>query len=171
MHFKTYIQRSRLFLYPILEIPFDSLIKPVMTYLATDKDNIGEVQSIILKYKQENTEEYYKFRNDLLEHPRFDKHKVLIKYDIITFNLSDYKDDIQFLIQGKYSMFSEELKRKIKMFYNEKELGASIIDSYLYPEKYHKYYADYYSVSVDVMKEAHETFGPPLMSKEIIKLN
>ena len=171
MHFKTYIQRSRLFLYPILEIPFDSPIKPMMTYLARQGEDLGEVQSIILKYKQEHTEEYYTFRNNLLEHPRFSGHKVLIKYDVITFNLSDYKDDIQFLIQGKYSMFSEELKGKIKMFYNEKELSVSIIDSYLYPEKYHKYYSDYYSVPIDVIKEAHETFGPPTMSKEIIKLN
>lgn len=170
MHFKTYIQRSRLFLYPLLEIPFHSNVKPLMTYLAESEDNLGEVQSIILKYTREHTDEYYNFRNNLLLHPRFKKHKVTIKYDIVILDLSDYKDDIQFLIEGKYSMFSEEVKRKIKTFYNEKELGASIIDSYLYPESYHQYYANYYSVPIEMIKEAHETFGPPIMSKEIIKL-
>jgi hypothetical protein len=56
------------------------------------------------------------------------------------FDFTKLKTDWEYFLQGKYSKLSPDLKKKIRAFFGTNNLGY--IDSFLYPERYFKMYAE-----------------------------
>jgi len=162
-----YIQKSKLLLFPLLELPKDS-VKAKTTFLAYK----GKVEitdpSIICVYERTHPD-YYDFRNNILfKHPMFD---IMIRgfdYDYIVFNLKEFKKDYSRFLTGKYSKISMESKRIIKDHYDGTRLGPLMLDTHLNPSDYHEVYANEFGVDVDYVRKAHETLDAPDLEKETL---
>jgi len=167
---KTYLQKSNVILYPLLQIPITARYKPEVTYISSKKYSTDDCVLICI-YKSEATPEFYDFRNkELCAHPLYLEHQVKIGENIIVFNLkNDYQKDFALFLDGKYSKISSKTKKEITKYYSSNELGSVLLDTHLHPEAYHEYYANCFNVSVELIKNNFETLSPPDLEKE--KLN
>lgn len=162
-----YVQKSKLMLFPLLQLPKDS-VKAKTTYLAyKDKVSVDDA-SIVCAYER-NHEDYYDFRNNVLfKHPMFVVMHRGFDYDFIVFDLKDFKKDYDVFLTGGYSKISMESKRMIKDHYNGTRLGPLLLDTHLNPSDYHEVYANEFGVDVDYVRKAHETLDSPDLEKESV---
>lgn len=162
-----YIQKSRLMLFPILQLEHN-LIKPDNTYLAyKDKVKIEDSCLVCVYKRNYHDDAYFEYReNVLLKHDLFKELITTIDYDVIIFNLIEYKKDIEKFVNGKYSTLSPKVKHLIKECYKETILGSLMMETHLNPEDYHEYYAKEYGVNLEFVKETYETLSPPDLIKE-----
>lgn len=161
-----YIQKSKLMLYPWLELPKTEL-QPHKTYIAYKHQIKFDDHKLICMYKRLNDEKYYKYRNDALKnHPLFIEHIRSTIYDFIIFDLSKYKEDWNYFMKGKYSKFSKETKALIMKAYDNTEIGPLLLDTHLNPAYYHELYAQELGADIDILKKTYETLSPPDLEKE-----
>jgi hypothetical protein len=80
---------------------------------------LGENNTLYLMYRFAKTDYYGELEKRLLNHPRLVKMNNSIPgYDIFIYTIPEqHKDDVELFKKGKYSKLSEELKKKIKVFY------------------------------------------------------
>ena len=117
--YRKYFQKSKIFLYPILDIKKGSNIIPSQTYLGWKDKYIPEDMKLVCVYNTANTPTYLHFeKQTLLKHNRLcDFCKVDSTTSIYIFDFSDLKSDWHYLLNGAYSKINDELKRKnIKLF-------------------------------------------------------
>jgi hypothetical protein len=166
----TYLQKSHVILYPLLELTHTAEFKPVETYVSSPINDTSDCVLVCI-YKTENTQSFYDFRNNVLnQHPLFISGVVTLDKNIIRFNLKDqFKEDFLVFLQGKYSKLSEKAKGLIKKHYQETEMGKLVIDTHLDPEAYHKHYADYFNVPIELIQNNFETLTPPDLELEQLK--
>jgi hypothetical protein len=169
----VYIQKSKLLLYPLLDIPKDYL-QPVTSYSFSKKKGIApEDYLLICKYKRDYSEEYFERRKELFAHEYFEDIFRGSEHDYLIFNLTRYKKDIALFYKGKYSELSMTTKNAIYAYYNSTKVGPMFIDMHLNPERYHEMFACHFEEDekgqdklLESIREAHETLNPPDMEKE-----
>tara|TARA_R110001592_G_scaffold148167_3_gene372884 strand:- start:9431 stop:9943 length:513 start_codon:yes stop_codon:yes gene_type:complete len=161
-----YVQKSKLLLYPLLQLPID-VIKPKTTYLAY-KDKYGPKDyKLICAYKRENNEEYYKVRNEILfKNNFFIEHILGLEYDYLVFTIKKYSIDYDFFLKGEYSKLKPNTKRIILESYSSTKLGPALLDTHLNPENGHALYAKELMIDIEDLRLVYETLDPPDMSKE-----
>jgi len=78
---------------------------------------------LCLMYRFAKTDYYGELEKRLYNHPRLVKmNNTIPGYDVFIYSIPEqHKDDIETFKQGKYSKLSEELKKKIKVFYSLSE--------------------------------------------------
>lgn len=170
--YREYFQKSRVFLYPALEIRRGG-ITPIQTYVSwTDQIDHTDMKLICL----------YHIRDDV-EYRVFEKHKLLgnrlfeqfIETDnnqgIYIFDFSEFKQDWKYFLEGKYSKLSVKLKKHIKDFFRTNNSHYVYIESYLEPHKYYNLYADLLGVTERVLKEVVELTEKPLLEKETFEFS
>jgi hypothetical protein len=165
--YSKYFQKSKIFLYPLLEIKRGSIV-PTETYLSWGDSYGPEDMKLVCIYKPEDTDKYNNFeKNVLLKHTRLlDYVKVDSEHTIFTFDFSDYENEWKHFIAGKYSMMDDSVKRKI-LNYFEKHSGNHVyVESYLYPEKYASKYAELLNVPVELLISVGELCDKPNLEKE-----
>lgn len=169
---KEYFQKSRIFLYPMLEIKKGSTILPEQTYLAWEELINPEDRKLICLYSMENTDMFKTFeRSKLFGNRKFDNF-MQSKNDkgIYIFTLDDIKEDFDLFIQGKYSLTSDVFKNKILNYYGQNSTSYEIVMSYLYPEKYFETYSKLLNVDVNLLKSVGELCAPINFEKETLTL-
>jgi hypothetical protein len=173
--YKDYFQKSRIFLYPVLEIKRGVSVTPIQTHA------LWEGKYTVADMKLTNV---YTLRNDP-EFKAFEKSKLFgNKLFCNFFELSDGKGayvfdfsknekDWNHFVEGKYSKLSQAHKLKIQQFYGKHHYAY--IQSYLYPEKYFSIYADILTVSskdhaqmYKLLKQVGELCEKPDWEKETL---
>ena len=165
--YRKYFQKSKIFLYPLLDIKRGTKIVPSETYLGWNESYTPEDMKLVCVYNTTNSD-YEQFEKTvLLKHTRISDYiKVDEKKCIITFDFSDLGEDWFHFVNGKYSQININLKRKIIGFFDESTGNYIYVYSYLFPEKFFARYAEILDVPVDLLKSVGELCDKPDLDKE-----
>jgi len=169
--YTKYFQKSRSFLYPALGIRRTSSHTPTGTYIAVDKLVPPEDMKLICTFKENNTEGFKSFEQQMiLSNPLFLNIVHIQDYTMYLFDFSTHQDDWFNFIMGKYSRFSVPLKKAIKTHYGETTSEYKYMDTYLYPEKYFAVYAKLLEIDAAVLSTVGELCDACDMEKETLKI-
>lgn len=175
--YTEYTQKSKLFLYPGLDIKRGSDVTPIDTYVSWDGLYSLEDCKLICVYhirKDSNFKSFEKIK--LMNNPRFyDFHYLGNDKGAYVFDFSDLKEDFKHIVESRYSKISETYKKKILSYYTGVKAHKEYMESYLYPEKHYDTYAKLLSVSnpeplKQALKETVELCTKIDLEKENLKL-
>jgi len=166
--YRKYFQKSKIFMYPLLDIKRGSLAVPTETYTSWKSKYTSEDAKLVCVYHTSSSPEYIQFENNvLMKHTRLcDYIQVDSTTSVFIFDFSDLKNDWGHFINGQYSKISENQKRKILNYFNDNSANHVYVESYLFPEKYRQDYADLLDVSLSLLEEAVELCDKPDILKE-----
>lgn len=170
--YKKYFQKSKIFLYPLLDIKRGTSVVPTETYVSWGEFCSTEDMKLICVYHSRTDAEYMNFeKNVLLKHSRLcDYVKADAVTSIFTFDFSDLSDDWDHFINGRYSKMDVRIKRRILDFFDSNSGNYFYVNSYLFPLTNHAVYAELLDVSIDLIKEVHELCDKPDFDKENLVL-
>jgi hypothetical protein len=165
--YRKYFQKSKIFLYPLLDIKRGTKIVPTETYLGWNSSYSPEDMKLICIYDTAIAD-YKEFeRAVLLKHTRLSDYvKVNDNTCVITFDFSDLSEDWFHFVNGTYSQISVNVKRKILGFFDKSTGNYIYVYSYLFPEKFFDRYAEILDVSVELLKSVGELCDKPDLDKE-----
>ena len=168
--YKKYIQKSRIFLYPVLRIKRGVSVTPVQTYMAWDGMYEFEDNKFIVVYHKREDREFKRFEeialinNELfLDYFEIDDNK-----GAYVFDFTDYAVDYKHIRNGKYSKLSTPYKQRILKFFKNHKRHHAHVESYLFPDKYFKIYANILKVNEDLLKQVGELCSKPLLDQEVL---
>jgi len=166
--YRTYFQKSKVLLYPLLGIKRGAVAVPEQTYLSWNTHLNPEDMKLITIYPLRKDSEFLNFeKNVLLKHPRITDYVVLDNERLlITFDFSDIKYDWKYFINGKYSKMNVKLKRQIRDHFDKNSGTYTYIESFLFPEKYFSLYAELLLVEESLLRDVGELCSPPNLEKE-----
>ena len=166
--YADYFQKSKVFLYPLLNIKKGIRHVPAETFVAWN--NVYDLNDckFLCLYAVKETEQYRKFeRSYLLNHKLFEEyHKLDDDLHLYVFDYSEFKHDLEMFKLGRYSKFSIKTKEKISNFFGDVGTISEYIQSYIHPEGYHDFYAETLGVSLNTIGEVYELCSKPDLSKE-----
>jgi hypothetical protein len=170
--YKKYFQKSKIFLYPILDIKRGTSVVPSETYITWGDYCSTEDMKLVCVYHTRLDAEYIQFeKNVLLKHSRLcDYVKADATTSVFTFDFSDLSDDWDHFINGRYSKMEIKIKRKIVDFFDKNSGNYFYVNSYLFPTPHHHVYAELLDVSVELVKEVFELCDKPNLEKENLVL-
>lgn len=166
--YRKYFQKSKIFLYPLLDIKRGTSVVPDETYLSWNDSYSPEDMKLVCVYAIRTDKEYTLFEaNVLLKHNRLtDYVKINDETAVFTFDFSDLAHDWDCFIQGKYSQMNMNTKRKILDFFDKKSGNYAYVISYLFPEKHFETYAKLLGVETEFLKAVGELCDKPDLEKE-----
>ena len=170
--YKDYFQKSKIFLYPLLEIQKGVKYVPINTYMAWEGQYSFEDSKLMCLYQQKSTKAFAKFEEfQLLNHKYLDDYRELDKdLHLYVFDLINYKKDIQNIIKGSYSKMRKKTKTQILDFFGDIAPISEYIESYIYPEYYHEDYANELNVKLEDIEKVWELCSKPDLEKENLKI-
>lgn len=165
--YKKYFQKSKIFLYPLLDIKRGSIV-PIETYVSWNSSYTPEDMKLVCLYSETNTTSFAAFeKNVLLKHTRLcDYVRIDKDHTVFTFDFSDLKTDWLFFLDGAYSKIEESLKRKILNYFDKNSGNYQYVESYLFPKKHIKKYAELLNVPVQLLESVGELCDKPDLDKE-----
>ena len=167
--YRKYFQKSKIFLYPLLDIKRGTSVIPTETYVSWNDTYSPEDMKLICVYDIRTDEEYKNFeKNILLTHSRLCNFVKVNSQAVLTFDFSDLGDDWAHFINGRYSKISLNLKQKILGFFDKYSGNYAYMHSYLLPEKYFSNYAELLNVDVSMLIEVGELCTKPDLGKETL---
>ncbi len=170
--YKKYFQKSKIFLYPLLEIKRGTSVVPEETYLSWNDSITPEDMKLVCLYHSRTDVEYQNFeKNVLLKHSRLcDYIRVDSVKLICTFDFSDLGDDWSCFLEGKYSKMDVKIKRKILNFFDSNSGNYYYVNSYLFPVPHYRLYAELLDVPVELIRTVGELCDKPNFEKENLVL-
>jgi len=170
--YDKYFQKSKIFLYPLLDIKRGTSVVPQETYVAWNDYISSEDMKLVAIYKARKDIMYKNFINKtLLKHPRLVEHWIINDEDVVfVFDFCDLEDDWYYFTQGKYSKISNPTKRKVCNFFEKNSGNHLYVNSYLYPVNHFKNYAKILDVGVSLLKSVGELCDKPDLRKETLIL-
>lgn len=171
--YRKYFQKSKVFLYPLLDIKRGTRIVPTETYVSWNDTYGPEDMKLVCVYAIENNDEYRQFeKNILLKHTRItDYVKIDDKTAVFVFDLSDLGDDWFHFINGQYSKIDINVKRKILNFFDKNGGNHLYMNSFLFPEKFFQRYAEILDVAVSFLESVGELCSKPDLQQEKLTIN
>ncbi len=168
-----YIQKSRIFFYPLLGIRRGVSVTPIDTFITWK--NIYDVNDykFIVVYHYRDDNDFKKFEeHKLLGNPLFeDSFELDDDTYAYVFDMSSYKKEYKLIINGKYSKLDNNYKRKILLFFRNTHAHHVMIESYLYPKKYFKNYEKLLNVNESLLKKVGELCSLPNLNKETLTIS
>ena len=161
--YKDYFQKSKVFLYPQLEIRRGVSITPIQTYIALENIHSPEDMKLVCEYYTRTDPEFYRFeKNKLLGNKYFEDFKQIdTASGLYIFDFQSFAQDWNNFLLGKYSKLNASFKNRIKDYYGKENAHFPHIESYLDPEKYYEEYAKLLDVPVKELKTTGELCSPP----------
>jgi|TARA_R110000765_G_scaffold423491_1_gene532466 hypothetical protein len=174
--YKDYFQKSKVFLYPLLNIKKGVKFVPCETYMSWDNIyNIDDYHLVcIYDIPDAQLSSFKLFEEKYIITNKNYKAKFNLEYEnkiAIIFNLTKYKYDIDRLIKGEYSKISLKTKELITEFFGEHGKIAEYVESYLHPTYWHEDYAELLAVDIKYIHDVHELCDLPNLEKECFKYN
>lgn len=141
--YKGYFQKSKVFLFPQLNIKKNSYIQPVGSYVAWDQHISKEEQKLIVVYKPAEEAVFKAFeRKVLYEHPQFEAFFECANGNYAyVFTFHRFAEDWNRFLKGNYSAFSKDFKARIAEYYGKSSPEWVHIESFLEPNYYYEDYA------------------------------
>jgi hypothetical protein len=169
---KEYIQKSRIYLYPLLGIRRGVSITPIQTYMQWDKDYPLTSHKFITVYHLRDDLEFKQFEEKmLLGNPLFSEFFELNDGTAAyVFDFSEHAENYEYIVKGKYSLLSDTYKQKILAFFKDHHTHHISIHSYLEPKKFFNDYAILLDVSEKLLEEVGELCSPPNLNLEKLKI-
>jgi hypothetical protein len=166
--YKDYFQKSRVFLYPALEIKRGSSVTPVQCYVSWDGHYKPEDRRFICLYQLRDDDEFLRFeRSKLTGHKLFEEfYQIDDEKGIYVFDFDGLADDWEAFLAGRYSQMSAVHKRKIKNFYGIYSSNFVYVDSFLSPEKYYGIYSELLDVDIELLQKVGELCSKPDLQQE-----
>lgn len=166
--YRDYIQKSKLFLYPLLDIKRGVSVTPIETFMAWGDRYGFEDSKFICHYHMRDDQDFKLFDDVKLKgNPFFyELHQLDETTGIYVFDFSHMEDDFWKVVTGKYSELSKESKQKILNFFRGNTTHYAYIESYLEPSKYYGMYSEILNVKVSHFKVAKELCSKPDLEKE-----
>lgn len=170
--YKGYFQKSKIFLYPFLDIKRGTSIIPVDTYVSVDGLYTTEDMKFICIYHARKDKEYLQFQKEVLMcHPRLHDYTVLdSNQEMYIFDFSDFGEDWYKIISGKYSKIDKKLKCKIRDYFDRHSMNYRYVNSFLYPEKFFEQYAKLFDVEESLLRSVGELCDPFDLEKERLQI-
>jgi hypothetical protein len=171
--YRDYIQKSRLFLYPLLNIKRGFSVTPVQTYISWENHYEVKDNKLIAVYHLRNDTDYTLFEEiKLKKNPLFhDCHELengeLMAY---VFDFGSNKVDFQNFAKGRYSKLSPAHKKKVLNFFKGYRSHHAYIESYLYPKKYFTMYSELLMVERSLLEKVGELCSKPDIEQEKLKM-
>jgi hypothetical protein len=168
-----YFQKSGVFLFPILAIPRGGSVTPLSMYTALKGKYDHSDCRLIVTYPVRTDAEFRVFeKTKLLGNKYFEDYLETDKdKGVYIFDLSEYKTDWDFYLQGKYSKLSRNLKLIILTHYAKSKKNYTYVDSYLNPEMYFEDYSRILDCSTKLLKQVGELCDKPNLNKECLEIN
>jgi len=166
--YKKYFQKSKIFLYPLLNIKRGVDFVPVETFLTWEDNYEVKDKKFMCLYEQKETDEWKTFEAKYLLSNIYFYDYILLDEDVhlYVYDFSDIGNDYNKVARGKYSEITELNKEAIMNFFGEKGAIAQYVEEFLYPEYYHADYAQELGVSVESLVNVYELCDKPDMKKE-----
>jgi hypothetical protein len=166
--YTKYTQKSRIFLYPFLDIKRGVSVTPIESYISWTGLSKPEDKNLICVYYLRDDDEFKLFeKHKLLNNKKFTSFYELPEQKAAyVFNLESEGELFDLFLQGKYSMIPEDKKKKILNFFAGNKHNHSMINSYLNPQSYFQIYADLLNVDVNLLKSVGELCSQPDFVKE-----
>ena len=166
--YRKYFQKSKIFLYPLLEIKRGTSVVPEETYLSWNNDYGPEDMKLICVYVIRQDAEYKNFeKNILLKHSRLHEYnKIDDTKSVFIFDFSDLLDDWKYFYTGKYSKISVTIKNKILNYFDKYSSNHTYVESYLFPNKHYKKYAELLDCTEELLISVQELCSKPDFEKE-----
>jgi hypothetical protein len=170
---KDYFQKSRVFLYPALGIKRGVTYTPIETYVSWDGVHGPGDMKLCCLYHLKNDDEFKNFEKyKLLGNKLFNDFKFVEgNKAVYIFDFSTMSSDWSNIINGKYSMISENHKKSIRAFIGPNSPHLPYIDSFLFPEKHFRLYSELMGVKEEVLREVGELCDPPNLELETLKIS
>ena len=168
--YRDYIQKSKLFLYPLLDIKRGVSVTPTETYMAWKGKYEFTDSKLICQYHLRDDQDFRLFNDvKLMGNPWFyEFYQVDDVTGIYVFDYSNMEDDFWKIVTGKYSELSKESKLKILAFFRGHITHYAYIESYLEPSKYYSMYSDILNVKMVHFKKVKELCSKPDLEKELL---
>jgi hypothetical protein len=177
--YQKYVQKSKVFLFPILKIKKGSKFYPVHTYLSWEGYYSVNDRKLICLFEIIDTEEFRVFEKlKLLDSQYFHDFKFgENNIGIYIFDFSKHKEDWERVLNGKYSKLTESLKKTIISHFNNNPANLGYIESFLWPNRYMKIYAQIlasekdYEEMYNLLQEVGELCSIPDLEQENLKMS
>lgn len=156
--YRKYFQKSSTFLYPLLGFKKGKHPKPEQTYLSWQDFPPSTHRRLFCVYKRNNSAEWKNFEREYLITHKMLETSVPLDDDRImyVFDLSSVKEDYDAFINGKYSQYSQTSRKILMDYYGVHTPEWVYIESYLFPDKYFKQYAQILDVEESFLKHVGE---------------
>jgi hypothetical protein len=155
--YRDYFQKSFTFLYPLLGFKRKKHPKPAHTFMYWPGEDVSSCNLYCL-YKKDDSETWKLFEEGhLINHERLERRENIDDDHVVyVFNLADFKNEFDHVINGKYSEFSREAKKRISDYYGVHTPEWVYIESFLFPSKYYAIYAEILGVEEEQLKQVAE---------------
>lgn len=168
--YKDYFQKSRVFLYPALDIIRTSSIVPICTYVSWKGNyEVGD-RKLMCLYHLRNDREFRNFEKlKLFGNKLFHDFKETVDDKAVyVFDFKGLSEDFDHFIKGKYSKMSTAHKEKVKQFYGYNSPNFAYVESFLYPDKYYGMYSQIINVEETLLKGVGELCDKPDIEAEVL---
>ena len=168
--YKTYFQKSKIFLYPLLGIDRDSSINPIQTYVSWEGKIQAHDKKLVCLYHLRDDREYRLFEQTKIKNNKLFDQLIHTEDNKVAylFDLSKYDKDWRNFRNGRYSKLSPELKGKIKGFFRTSGNHFVYAESFVHPDKYFAIYSELLGVSIERLREVGELCDPPDLERETL---
>lgn len=155
------------FLFPLAGIPMHDEIKPLKSYIHLPGLVDLDSPEIILEFEKHS--EVIQFLDPIIaRNPRLKKISGLSERLFVLVDLSQYKEQYLFFLNGNYSCFDQKVKQQILNFHTKNKANLAYIHSFLYPERYFSQYAKLFDISENILQEVGELIDKPNLLKETL---
>lgn len=174
--YKKYFQKSTVFLYPTLDIPKSSSIKPIQTYISCNDIYKAEDQKLICLYYTRDDQEFKVFeKNKLKGNLLFEKYIECEKDEegekgLYVFDFSSFNDSFNHFREGQYHKMDKIIRNHALTFYPTNSLRAEYLRSYLLPHLYYEIYSEILKCNIEDLKETGTLCGAPDFEKEHLQI-
>lgn len=171
--YKDYFQKSRVFLYPALDIKRGVSVTPIETYMSWANHYAVDDAKFICLYHLRDDDFFKQFEKvKLLGNKLYhDFKQVEEKKGVYVFDFSDQLEDWHHVTTGKYSKISNDFKAKIRQYIGYNNPNLPYVESFLYPERYFKMYAEMMGVEEKVLREVGELCSKPDLTQETLNIS
>ncbi len=171
--YKTYFQKSKVFLYPLIGISRKAAYRPSNTYVAWDGRFKPEDCKLIAVYKVDDSDEWKQFHlNVLLKNRMFNSFYTSkdLTENIYVFDLFYHKADYKSILKGQYSKVQSHPRGLILNHFGHNTPEWAYVESFLIPKKHFKRYAEMLGVDEEDLQSVGELCSPPDLEKETLSL-
>lgn len=171
--YKDYFQKSRVFLYPALEIKRGVSVTPIETYMAWQDHYPLQSAKLICLYHLRDDDFFKQFEKvKLLGNKLYhDFKQVEERKGVYVFDFADMLEDWYHITNGRYSKISNEYKSRIRQYIGLSNPNLPYVDSFLYPERFFKLYAEMMGMDEKILKEVGELCSKPELEKETLNIS
>tara|TARA_R100001463_G_scaffold98007_1_gene152513 strand:- start:1676 stop:2230 length:555 start_codon:yes stop_codon:yes gene_type:complete len=170
--YSDYFQKSKVFLYPLLNIKKGVRFVPSQTYLSWNDNYDLDKSKFICLYKIDpELEEFTIFSDEILKKNNFfeEYHKIDEETHLYVFDFWPFKKELKKFINGQYSKLAGSTKNRITRFFGTIGTISEYVESYLYPENYYETYSNILKIPIEDILEVGELCDKPDLEKENFK--